>query len=382
MWMDGKTEHDGVAVVVCRHEKPASNDISGYGAGYAYLVGKLLSDYVGISYPEHIFYSPVARARHTADMHELAMKINEIVPPTKSYDPSFHENASKDKVLQGFDDALTYAEAKGMRTIEIVGHEPTLNRINEKLTGDGGNIQYGGILVIKANSWDDVRQGKCLVEEFSSSRDFATQALGEKQVTILDNLMYYGNQTGSRIDLDPELSKLQAAQREKAVTWFNRIMNGQTPTSRYSPLEYCEVFDVYKAWVGMNMAALGISPNGQGFLYSELYQKLRRDNPVFAEFEARIDAGDRNPENETYGVFNAVGKLLSKGKETVSDENLEKMKDFPLYRDIVMAGEGRALSGDKEIKAEKSNSYRVTATEQKEHDKIAEIVRNFKGLHR
>lgn len=379
MWMDGKTEHNGVTVILCRHEKPANQDISGYGAGYAYLTGKLLCDYEGVSYPEHIFYSPVARARHTADMHELAMKVNDIIPPTKSYDAAFHEQASKQKVLEGFDDALTYAEASNMKTIEIVGHEPTLNFIGNHLGDYGKNLGYGAILVVKADSWDDIRQGKCIVDKFASSRDFALKALGNEQVEILDELMHYGNQTG-RVQLSSDLTEREHKQAEKGTMWLGQVVSGQKPMSRYSPIEYHEVFDAYKAWVDMSMSALGINPNQEGFLYSELYQKLRKDNPEFAAFEQRLNDAD----NESYGVFEATAKLLSrkKGIKIKEPENLENMKDFPLYRDIVMAGEGRVLSGDKETKDESQKSYRITTEEQRKYDEVANIVRNFKDMHR
>lgn len=53
--MENENQQNGVALIVARHDEARSQDISAYGAAYAYLTGKFLCNEAGIWYPEHIF---------------------------------------------------------------------------------------------------------------------------------------------------------------------------------------------------------------------------------------------------------------------------------------------------------------------------------------
>lgn len=380
---DTPAKPEKVTLIVGRHDHAPHNYLSGYGAAYAFLLGKLLCDYCQTSYPEHIFYSPVSRARETALQHKLAMKVNDITPPTMSYDAGFHEQASMQKVQQSLSDALIYAEAEGMQTVEIIGHEPTVKCISGLLNVPANNIGYGGVMVIKADSWQDLRQGKGEATVFSSSRDFALEALGEVQVALIDKFTHYGQPNYSNeIKLD-DIPVLMSSQQRKAERWAEQLISMDKPAEKYSPLEFLSALDAYRYFCANQMAVVGIAPREDGPFMSGIQQKLFGDSYFMDDFIERIE-GKKEEENETYSVFNAVAAMIAKRKgiDLDNEENLDPMEEFPTYRKIIHAGEDRVLEGDKEVAKSTTGSYQVTKKEQKEHDRIAGVVRDFKKQQR
>ena len=381
-----------VALIIARHDNAPTQDISAYGAAYAYLTGKLLCDQAEVPYPEHIFYSPVSRARNTAKMHQLAMKLNDLYIPSMSYDAGFHEHASNQKTEQALEDAVLYAKSQNMQTVEIVGHEPTVAKILHKLGASAPTFGYGGCAVLKAKSWDDMLAGKITdVYCSESSKDFAVKALGKEQAELLDDLMYRG--TTGMLDLSNVADRVQK-QIKKACTWIDAHEAGKPTEEKYSPAEFLEVLDAYKFWAANSMTALGIAPDEKGPFQSNIQKLLFGQDEYFnqkflAEFHLRSDERmDDSESTQPYALFNAVAKMVAQRNgagdkvNAELEKEAEQMEDFPLYRDIIAAGEERILDGDKEVKDTKKASYRVTQKEQAEHDKIADIVRDFKTNQR
>ena len=387
-----------VTLIIARHDDARSQDITAYGAAYAYLTGKFSCDMTNTYYPDHIFYSPVARTRNTAKMHQLAMKINDICEPTMSYDARFHEDASEEKTLEALDDALLYAKAQGFKTIEIVGHEPTLLKLmrkfnNSNLSSKFYQFDYGGHNIIKANSWDDLMQGKrTRILHCESSKNLARGALGYEQSKVLDALMYEGKTSG-RLDLTEQLAQAKE-QINKAIKWVAAKEAGQETEEKYSPAEFLEILDAYKFWGANMMTSVGIAPDEKNPFYSDLQQLLFGEDTYFnkkflAEYNVRSEEKIDNSEaSMPYPVFNAVAKMVAQRAESnkkFDEENEQianEMEDFPVYRDVLSAGEERRIDDDKEVKGLNKATYRVTQKEQIEHDKIADIVQNFKANQR
>ena len=385
-------KNDGVALIIARHSHAQSQNISAYGAAYAYLTGKYLCDKMEISYPDHIFYSPVARARNTAKMHQLAMKLNDIPAPAMSYDIGFHEHASTNKAIQSLDDALLYAQSQDMQTIEIVGHEPTISSLLSKFKGiatKNEKIEYGGCVIITADSWKNLKNGQIKeIKYCKSSKDLADSVLGKQQAKVLDGLMYQGKTSG-QLDLSDFISGAKDLIRQAI-----REENNPKTAEKYSPIEFLEILDAYKLWGSSSMTAVGIAPDEKNPFYSDAQRILLGDNSYFnqkflTEFNYRSEEKmDDSDSTQPYPVFNAIAQLIAEKRgalNTLNEENeeiAEKMEDFPPYRDIIQAGEGRRLINDKEVKDIRSPSYHITKKEQHMHDKIAETVQHFKDNQR
>lgn len=376
---------DKVTLIVGRHDYAPNRDLSGYGAAYAFLVGKLLCDYCGTSYPEHIFYSPLPRARETALEHKLAMEMSDITPPTMSYDTGFLEKATLPEVQKSLSDALTYAEAAGMATIEIIGHEPTVNMIGTLLHIPTDKVGYGGIMVVAADNWQELRKGNFVSTVFESSKQFATEALGEDQVALLDKFMHYGKPNYSQDIKIDDLPELMAEQRKKAKIWDKQQEKGEQTAGKYSPLEFLTAVDAYRCFLAGQMAVVGVAPREDGPFMSEMQKKLFGENQAMKDFVERVE-GPNQEENETYSVFNAVASMIAQKKgikaDLVDEKRVEAMEDFPAYRKIVHAGEDRVFEDGKEVAKSSIASYQITDKEQKEHDRIAAVVRGFKEAQR
>lgn len=385
-------KNDSVALIIARHDYAQSQNISAYGAAYAYLTGKYLCDVMDISYPEHIFYSPVARARNTAKMQQLAMKLNDIPVPDMSYDIGFHEHASTQKALQSLDNALLYAQLEEMQTIEIVGHEPTISSLMSRFkeaSFQKEKIEYGGCVVITGDSWEKLKKGEIKeIKYCKSSKDLADTVLGKRQAEVLDGLMYQGKTSG-QIDLSDFIS----GAKDLIMKAVNEEKN-QKSTEKYSPIEFLEILDAYKLWGSSSMTALGIAPDEKNPFYSEAQRMLFGDNSYFnqkflTEFNYRSEERmDDSNSTQPYPVFNAVAQMIANktgAPNTLNEENeqiAEKMEDFPPYRDIIQAGEGRRLEHDQEVKDFRRPSYHITKKEQHMHDKIAKTIQSYKDAQR
>ena len=379
---------DGVTLILARHDNARGQDISAYGAAYAYLTGKFLCDCADAPYPDHIFYSPVSRARHTAKMHQLAMKLNDICIPTMSYDAGFHEHASAKKMSESLDDALLYAKSQNMRTVEIVGHEPTVQKLLDRFSASS-QFRYGGCAVLKAKSWDDLLEGKTTeIQYFKSSKDLAVEVLGEEQAALLDDLMCNGATDGKTQFND--LTGRSQKQIKKAYKWIDDKEAGKPTKEKYSPAEFLEILDAYKYWGANSLTALGIAPDEKGPFQTGIQQLLFGKDSYFnqkflAEFHIRSEENmDDSNSTQPYPLFNAVAKMIAEKAgvaDKLNEENekaAEQMEDFPMYRDIMSAGESRRLINDEEVKETKATSYNITKSEQQEHDRIADIVKSMK----
>ncbi len=68
--------HDGVALMIGRHDEASGPNIMPRGAMFAYAMGKYGAEYFKIDPPEMIMHSPVSRARNTALMRLNTMIFN------------------------------------------------------------------------------------------------------------------------------------------------------------------------------------------------------------------------------------------------------------------------------------------------------------------
>ena len=338
---DGIEIHDGVALVICRHDVATSDNLNGTGGVFAYAMGKYAPDYFRIDPPEHIIHSrnidsPIVRTRNTAKLHRIAQGVMSGVFPDISYDVRLREGASGKEQFQAAKDAIEEAQTYGYKTIELVTHASSPvaigNRFGAHVSGDVG---YGGMVVVKADSWEDMLDPSKpkTGEMITSSHELVEKVLGKTQMDILNYMMHPNNATLEKLADNPEIQKIweklepdyssQMAQNqlnailkakdEETKKWTIKLLQGEDVDTVVPPNAFMEMFDAYKYWMQNLAIATNIAPVKYGdVLQSELMEKLmpleKKSRGFIDSYLVTEDGDDLHP------IFNAYANKLEKGK--------------------------------------------------------------------
>ena len=399
--------HDGVTLVFCRHDDAMGQNITATGAAWAYALGKLMGDCFKIDSPEYIIHSPIARARNTAKMHQIGMKVNDISNPQMKYDARLHESASTEVAKEAVIEAINEAKWYGVRTIEAVTHSNGPVALAEAFGGHprDTNLGYGGIVVVKANSWEDMIAGKITdCQSFHSSIEAVESVIGKEQTSILDYLFALGKTDSTpAIDLFfkdcPEIQNLWAGDscmsdeeklkrifkysEEKTAQWLIDAVSGKEVDTIVPPSEYMDIFDAYKFWAQNLALSVGITPELKDPLYSELAKKLLGDSALtfsekFLINEEKYDGRDPKADamGYAYPILNARMKaeeekrgIAMSAREAGNQVVADMLEDFPGYRDSMVVGQGRYVSQDEEVVAKDGikASYHIKDGDDGEH---------------
>ena len=372
--------HDGVALVLCRHDDARGQNITAEGAAWAYALGKHMGNIFRIDSPEYIIHSPISRARNTAKMHQIGMKVNNISNPKMKYDPRLHEHASTEVGKEAIIDAINETRFFGVKTIEVVTHSNNPVHLAQDFGANPSDqsLGYGGIVVVKADSWEDMIAGKnTWCESYYSSRDAVNEIIGNEQTAILD---YMFNLKGDQQTFK-ELVKSHTPQDTQK--WVQDLLEGKDVVGSVPPTEYMEIYDAYKFWVQNMALAVGITPEEDTPLYAELTSKLlghtfQTFSEKFLINEDRYDGRDPKADGMGYAypILNAFlkGEEARQGIKTSTREAgnqvvADILEDFPGYRDSMLVGQGRDVQNTDgtETITEKNASYHIKDGDDGEH---------------
>lgn len=316
--------HDGVTILVGRHDSAMGDNLNGKGAAYSYIMGKFAPEYFRVDPPQHIYYSakiesvqdqasgeatevilPVVRTRNTAKMHRIAQGVQTGEFADLSYDVRLRETAGDEERKQAVIDAVKDAQKMGYKTIELITHSDNPISVAHDLgCSVAGSMSYGGMVAIKADNWDDMLDPSVRkqVSFVTGSVELAQAVLGQTQVEILDYML---NPKGSIRDTEmgknPEIQKIwqsalgttepydaeQAlnavilAKRRETAKWALMAIQGEEVDSVVRPDEFMEAFDAYKFWIQGAAAALDIAT------------PLHKDDPLNSELMNKLLALDK-----------------------------------------------------------------------------------------
>lgn len=310
--------HDGVTILIGRHDSARGDQLDGVGAAYSYIMGKFAQEYFRVDPPQHIYYSaklegtndgeevilPVVRTRNTAKMHRIAQGVRNGYFADLSYDVRLRETASAEEQKQMVLDAVKNAKAMGYKTIELITHSNNPISIAEMFGGcvPNGSMSYGGMVALKADSWDDMLdpQKKKHTEYVSGSAELAKSVLGQTQLDILNFMLdpkskaaaLWDNPEAKKIwsetldtsepyDEEKALNALIIAKRRETAKWFIKAIQGEEVDSVVRPDEFMEAFDAYKFWIQGAAAALDIAT------------PLYKDDPLNSELMKKVMSLDK-----------------------------------------------------------------------------------------
>ncbi len=328
-YQDTTPEYDGVDLIVLRHDSAVGEDIDAKGAADAYVLGKFMHEVYAMAPADCIMRSPSTRSRHTGDMHAIAIEKNTGKKPIRIISPGFHETASKEVFEQTMKNAIEFAKANGLRTLEIVGHQPTIGQAaeyfntdskSEKIVADSVSTGYGGGFTISATDWDAMANKDFFsVNRIQSSNNFKREVYGQEQYLLAELLLnpergldrikdnnkltsyLKANLPKEIISFEGEirydnpakiLPYLLQRQRQEGQAWAINALMGQEVESNISPEEYLENYDAYKFWITNKAFAAGCIPlNKDQILNNGTYpsyqrgQKERVDDPLYSELQ-------------------------------------------------------------------------------------------------
>ncbi len=362
--------HDGVALMIGRHDSAIGPNLNAVGGMYAYAMGKFAPEYFRIDPPEYIVHSPVSRARNTAKMHRIAQGVTTGNFPDIAYDERLHEGAGLKNMHEAAKEAIREARFRRCKTIEIITHSDSPLSIASCLGGDGkGSLDYGGMVVLKADSWEDMIDPNVPKKTvmIGSSKELVTKVLGQTQIDILDYMIHptakieetpFGKNEeiqeiakkanvcfewyGKDISYsEPQLviNAVIEAKREETREWAIKALKGEEVESVVRPDEFMEMFDAYKYWAE-NMA-LSISMSLPTYidnpLHSELMEKL-----VPSTARTLVERLSENDESELHPIFNAYadkleGKKFSSRKADIQAKSQSFGLVVPGYTDVMEA---------------------------------------------
>lgn len=352
--------HDGVALMIGRHDSAAGPNIDAIGGMYAYAMGKFAPEYFRIDPPEHIIHSPISRARNTAKMHAIAQGVTTEHFPQISYDERLHEQSKPTDKAEAAREAIKEAQAYGYKTIELITHSNDPLGIAEALGGSGsGSLSYGGMVVLYADSWEDMLDPNVFkrTEVITSSKDLVANVLGPVQAAIIDCMANIQNRDinatlGSYPEIraiwkeagvdftEPEkqLNAIIKAKKEETAEWAIKALKGEEVDSVVRPDEFLEIYDAYKYWaenmaLSVSIAAPAHRPEDP--LHSELMTKLL--SPSARTLVERLSEEDAD---ELHPIYHARMGKLEKGKLTARKAAIKgKSGSFglavPGYTDIM-----------------------------------------------
>jgi phosphohistidine phosphatase len=121
--------------------------------------------------PELVLCSDAVRARHT---WEIVSSVLEPAPPVR-FEPALY-GADPDDVLR-----LLHAVPADVRTVVVVGHEPTMSQLSSLLAGPGSDLVALGRIMVKYPTngvavlhldvpWSRVLPGTGVLERFAVPR--------------------------------------------------------------------------------------------------------------------------------------------------------------------------------------------------------------------
>lgn len=335
--------HEEVALVVCRHDVATSDNLNAHGGTFAYAMGKYAPAYFNITPPEHIIHSrnvdsPIVRTRNTAKLHRIAQGVMSGVFADISYDVRLREDADSKDQFKAAEDAIEEAQKMGYRTIELVTHASCpISIANHFGAGVSGGIDYGGMVVIKADSWEDMlAPSKTKTAEMvTSSRELVRSFVGDLQLDILEYMMNPSLRTTEKLAGYPEIQKIWEnaeasderygvdeqdklkaiikAKVEETNEWRIKLLKGEEVESAVPPAAFLEMFDAYKFWAQNLAIAANIAPLKYGDeLQSNLMEILM---PLEKKARGFIDSYLVQEEgDELHPVFNAFANKMEKGK--------------------------------------------------------------------
>lgn len=380
--------HDGVALVLCRHDDAYGQNISTAGAAWAYALGKLMGDRFKIDSPEYIIHSPISRARNTAKMHQIAMKVNDISNPKMKYDARLHEDASTKAGKEAVIEAVNEAKLLGLKTVEVVTHSDGPIDLAESFGAYPPDqaLGYGGIVVVKANSWEDMLAGRIKeCESNYTSIEAVESVIGKEQTAILNYLFALGksnqepniydffNETPELIEVikgkensEKALNAVFEHMHKKSGQWVIDALSGKDVETVVSPEEYLDIFDAYKFWAQNLALSAGITPEQEDPFYSMLATRVLGDSMLtfsekFLINEEKYDGRDAKADamGYAYPILNARVKaeeakrgIGMSAREAGNQVVADMLEDFPGYRDSMLVGQARDMENGKEIVAE------------------------------
>ncbi|MBR1825345.1 MAG: histidine phosphatase family protein [Alphaproteobacteria bacterium] len=353
--------HEGVALMIGRHDDASGPNITPRGAMFAYAMGKYAPEYFQIDPPQKIYHSPISRARNTALMHRNALITNDMAAPDTSYDMRLHEQAG-DTVHAAVEEIIREAAAYGHKTIEIITHSNIPYSISGHLGGlDGSGLGYGGMVVIKADSWEDMLDPKAqkTTQVIDSSAQLAEEMLGRTAVSVLNFMSdptsakygielqklpevqeiwqkagftsYASNNGEIRYDLETgeKLNAIIKAKEKESAEWVIKALKGEEVDSVVAPIEFMEMYDAYKYWMQNMALAVGINPyestdvrlfdeegklkDGRGMMQSKMMDKLAGLNKRARTLSAALSDDD---DDYLHPILNAKVQQLEKGRFT------------------------------------------------------------------
>ena len=365
--------HDGVTLVFCRHDDALGQNITATGAAWAYALGKFMSPCFKIKAPEYIIHSPISRARNTAKMHQIGMKVNNISNPTMKYDARLHEQASLEASKEAVVEAINEVKFLGVKTIEVVTHSNGPVDLARAFGGHpkDGDLGYGGIVAVKADSWADMLAGRIKeCESYKTSKDAVETVMGKDQRLVLDymfTLYSKGSVDNSKIFQEASeelrgscwgLEGIFSCMQKKNEKWEEDVAAGKDVETIVPPIEFAEIFDAYKFWVQNLMISVGLDPEKIPQLRSELSKELLGTS--VRTFSERFFINEpEDPMSYAYPILNAAMKkeeakrgIDMSAREAGNQVVADMLDDFPGYRDSMLVGQAKVLLGDEEKAAE------------------------------
>ncbi len=390
--------HDGVALMIGRHDDAYGPNITPRGAMFAYAMGKYGAEYFRIDPPEMIVHSPVSRARNTALMHRNTMIFNEMGNPEMSTDMRLHEKAGGEMMCLAAEEAIRYAGNMGYKTVEIITHSDSPFSIAQHFGGyNSSGLSYGGMVVLKADNWDDMLNKKTYGQSFvNSSQELARVVLGNLAVDVLnvmsmpDNSSYvdalHRNEEAREIwrkagiqdyfGLEQKLNAIIQAKAKESPEWLIKALNGEEVESVVAPDEFMQMYDAYKYWLQNMALAVGINPcestdsrlydeNGKfryiwGSTQSKMMDKLGGLNRRVRTLSAALSDDDQD---YLYPILNAAvqkmeGKRYTERKARVAGHAGSIGLNVPGYTDMM-----QPEKFSPEFDSGKKDSYKREETE-------------------
>ena len=390
--------HDGVALMIGRHDDARGPNITPRGAMFAYGMGKYGAEHFRIDPPELIVHSPVSRTRNTALMHRNAMLVNEMGNPEMMTDMRLHEQAGGEALCLAAEEAIRYAANMGYKTVEIITHSDSPFTVAGHFGGvDSNGLSYGGMVVLKADSWEDMLAKKTYgQQDVNGSEDLARAVLGSVAVDVLnvlsapDNTLYlnalYANEEAQKIwqeaglgkhsELDEKLNAIINAKEKESVEWVLKALKGEDVDSVVAPNEFMQMYDAYKYWVQNMALAVGINPyeSTDGRLFDEngefkdnrgRMQSKMMDKLAGLDKRARTISAALSDDDQDYlhPILNAAVQKMEKGRFTerkgrVAGHAGSIGLNVPGYTDIM-----QPEKFSPEYDAKKQGSYQAEETE-------------------
>ena len=390
--------HDGVALMIGRHDEASGPNIMPRGAMFAYAMGKYGAEYFKIDPPEMIVHSPVSRARNTALMHRNTMIFNEMGEPEMSTDMRLHEQAGDELLCLAAEDAIRYAANMGYKTVEIITHSDSPFSIAHHFGGkDDSGLSYGGMIVLKADNWEDMLNKKTYGQGVVyGSQELARKVLGNLAVDTLNvmsmpnNTLYldelHKNQEAQKIwreagiqnhsELEVKLNAIIKAKEAESQEWLIKALKGEEVESVVAPNEFMQMYDAYIYWVQNMALTVGINPyettdgrlydydgnfkDNQGRMQSKMMDKLAGLDKRARTLSAALSDDDQD---YLYPILNAAVQKREDGRFTerkgrVAGHAGSIGLNVPGYTDMM-----QPEKFSPEFEAKKKDAYQMEETE-------------------